>query len=244
MRNFFFRILIWIVLFGLVFLAGDRYGAPGWMSRTIAPAFDFVERQVGNLLDRSPEVGDQASDDLTEEEDTEEPPQETVAEAPPAPAPAPSTPATGGIPANASLRINEAGLDIIKKSEGLRLEAYSSGGRQYIGYGHQMKAGEPSKITEAQATALLRQDVKVAEDGVRKRLTRPANENEFSAMVSLAYNLGTGAFGRSLVPQYFNEGRKQAAADAFRNHNKAGGKVISHLTSRREEERELFLTPA
>ena len=107
-----------------------------------------------------------------------------------------------------------------------------------------MKAGEASTITEQQADALLRQDVKTAEDGVRKRLTRSANSNEFSAMVSLAYNLGLGNFSKSPVLAKFNEGDRQGAADAFLGHNKAGGKVIEHLTHRREKERALFLTPA
>ena len=160
-----------------------------------------------------------------------------------APAPRPSVAASGGIEANARLRMNNAGLDIIKRSEGLRLEAYSSGGRSYIGYGHQMAPGEPRTITEAQATALLRADVRGAEDGVRARLTRPATENEFSAMVSLAYNLGMGNFSRSPVLANFNEGRKMSAADAFLGHNRAGGRVLEHLTHRREEERALFLTP-
>ncbi len=126
----------------------------------------------------------------------------------------------------------------------MRLEAYSAGGRSYIGYGHQMQPGEPSKITEKQADALLRQDVKVAENGVRKLLTRKANENEFSAMVSLAYNLGLGNFKKSLVPAKFNAGDKKGAANAFLNHNKAGGNVLEHLTHRREKERDLFLSPA
>ena len=103
--------------------------------------------------------------------------------------------------------------------------------------------GDPTTVTEAEAEALLRQDVQIAEEGVRVLLTRPATGNQFSAMVSLAYNLGMGGFGRSDVPAKFNEGDIQGAADAFRNHNRGGGVVLEHLTERREKERELFLTP-
>ncbi|MBB5520037.1 lysozyme [Amphiplicatus metriothermophilus] len=147
-----------------------------------------------------------------------------------------------GHPANANLRINEAGLAIIKQSEGLRLEAYSAGGRWYVGYGHSRTARPGMKITEAQAEALLREDVRDAEEGVKRVVTVPVNENEFSAMVSLAYNLGVGAFARSPVVARLNAGDRKGAADAFLTHNKAGGKVNEHLTRRRELERALFLS--
>ncbi len=144
--------------------------------------------------------------------------------------------------ANANIRINKAGLDIIKMSEGLRLEAYEAGGKLYIGYAHQMRSGEPRTITEDQADRLLRQDVGQAEDVVRKTLTRPATENQFSAMVSLAYNLGAGGFGGSQVHVKFNDGDISGAADAFLTHNRSGGVVLEHLTDRRQRERALFLT--
>ena len=149
----------------------------------------------------------------------------------------------GGPVDNSDLRINDAGLEIIKASEGLRLEAYSFGGRSYIGYGHQQRPGEPRRITQEEADRLLREDVKIAEDGVRALLTRRANANQFSAMVSLAYNIGVGNFGRSRVWRRFNEGDIQGAADAFLTHNRAGGVVLDHLTERRRQERAMFLTP-
>ena len=141
------------------------------------------------------------------------------------------------------LRINDAALEIIKASEGLRLEAYTLGGRRYIGYGHQMAPGEPARITEAEATRLLREDVREAEAGVRRVLTRPVNENQFSAMVSLAYNLGVGGFARSSVLERVNAGDFNGAADAFNKYVKAGGRVLDALKRRREKERALFLMP-
>ncbi len=157
-------------------------------------------------------------------------------------APAPSSDPNVGHPANASLRTNAAGLKIIEESEGLRLEAYQAGGTWYIGYGH--AGAEPgSTITEAEAERLLREDVRGYEDTVKKVVTVKVNENEFSAMVSLCYNLGGGNFGASSVVSKLNNGDRNGAADAFRNHNKAGGQVIAHLTERREKERALFLTP-
>lgn len=146
------------------------------------------------------------------------------------------------LPENASLRINEAGLQIIKESEGLRLEAYRLNGQWLIGYGHARTARPGMKITETQAAALLREDLRATEDGVKKRLTVPVNENEFSAMVSLAYNLGVGGFGRSSILTRINKRDRKGAADAFLRYDKAGGKALSHLAHRRKIERALFLT--
>lgn len=150
-----------------------------------------------------------------------------------------------GNQANARLRINDAGLQLIKESEGLRLEAYSAGGKWLIGYGHSgadIRAG--TKIDEAEAAALLRKDVGWAEDAVKRYVLVPVNENEFSAMVSLAYNLGAGGYSRSSVVEKLNKGDRKGAADAFLNHNLAGGVTNPHLTSRRAKERALFLKPA
>ena len=144
--------------------------------------------------------------------------------------------------ANAALRINDAGLQIIKDSEGLRLDAYSAGGRWYIGYGHSCTDCAGQTISEAQAEAFLREDVRDAEEVVKRLVAVPVNANEFSAMVSLAYNLGGGNFAKSAVVSSLNAGDRQAAADAFLNHNRAGGMVNDHLTERRHKERALFLS--
>jgi len=74
-------------------------------------------------------------------------------------------------------------------------------------------------------------------------ITAPINENEFGAFVSLAYNIGPGAFKKSSALRLFNAGEKEAAAKAILLWDKAGGKVLKGLTRRREAERKLFLTP-
>lgn len=172
-------------------------------------------------------------------------PSEQAEQAEPAEAAAPASAgeAPGKAAANKDLRINEAGLAIIKESEGLRLEAYAAGGRWYIGYGH-AGASPGQTITEAEADKLLRQDLRGSEEAVRGLIAVPVNENEFSAMVSLCYNLGEGNFSRSDVVERLNAGDRKGAADAFLNHNRAGGVPNDHLTARREKERALFLTPA
>lgn len=251
MRRFFLTILFWLVLIALGWLGGDRYGAPGWAAKTAAPAFGAIEGWLPVGADDA--AGDDEEDAIptrsVERSGADDPLTDSAAieEEPAAPAPRSSEKASddhAGIPQNVGLRINDAGLQIIKDSEGLRLESYALGGRDYIGYGHQLQPGEPrGPITEAEAERLLREDVKAAETGVRMLLTRPANENQFSAMVSLAYNKGVYGFAETGVLAKFNDGDIQGAADDFRNHTGRDG-VIQHLVERREKERTLFLTPA
>ncbi len=222
-------LIFWVIIFAFGVLIGERYGLPGWASSLTDKGFEAAE----GLLGRAGEPIPAAEDDAVEPE---------AAEAGPAPQSSPpASSSQGDAGGNANLRINDAGLQIIKDSEGLRLEAYNLGGQWLIGYGHSRTARSGMKISEAQAEALLREDVKDAEDGVRKAVTVSVNRNQFSAMVSLAYNLGVGGFGRSTVLSALNAGDYNGAADAFLNHNRAGGKVNEHLTHRREKERALFL---
>lgn len=139
-------------------------------------------------------------------------------------------------------RINDAGLEIIKDAEGLRLTAYEETGTLRIGYGRAVEPGGPTTITETEAAAYLREDVRAVEAEVATALTRPVTANQFSAMVSLAYNIGTGAFRRSSIVRKFNAGDMAGAGDAFLLYVKAGGVVNEQLKSRREQERALYFS--
>jgi lysozyme len=227
------HLLVWLIIFALGLMVGDRYGLPGWARSVADRGFAGIEGLFDRVSEPVPEAAEEAGEEAAAESDAAEPPP-------------PSPPATGdaGNAANAGLRMNNAGLAIIKESEGLRLDAYNAGGQWLIGYGHSRTAEAGMTVTEAQAEQLLREDVRASEDAVRKLVFVPVNENQFSAMVSLAYNLGSGGFSRSTVLAEINDGDYQGAADAFRNHNRAGGVVNEHLSERREKERALFLTPA
>ena len=232
-----FNLVFWALLFVLGALAGDRYGIPGFLTSITDRGFESVESWLGRF-------GEPVSE-------TEEPIEPVASAAAPETAGATSTrneptttPGASNSAANANLRINDAGLQIIEESEGLRLEAYSARGRWYIGYGHSRTAQAGMTITEAEAERLLREDVRASENAIKSMVKVPMNENQFSAMVSLAYNLGSGGFSRSTVLERINKGDYAGAADAFLNHNRAGGVPNEHLTQRREKERTLFLTPA
>lgn len=140
------------------------------------------------------------------------------------------------------LRTNNDCLDIIKESEGLRLDAYSDQmGNWFIGYGHKDGVTEGMKITEAQAEKFLQDDLTEFEQNITRLVEVDVTENEFSAMVCLSYNIGSGNFGQSTVLRRVNEQAWAEAADAILLWNKVNGQVNSHLVTRREKERELFL---
>ncbi|MFZ5616427.1 MAG: lysozyme [Pseudomonadota bacterium] len=149
--------------------------------------------------------------------------------------------------ANAWLAINEQGLDVIRQSEGLRLDAYHLAGQWLIGYGHAGTAKAGMRITTDDADRLLIADVRNAEEAVRMLVSVRINENEFSALVSLAYNMGPAAFARTEVLRRLNAGDHVGAADAFRYLVTADIRgervVLDALKRRRAAERALFLAP-
>jgi lysozyme len=138
--------------------------------------------------------------------------------------------------------MNDAGIELIKSFEGLRLKAYRcSAGVLTIGYGHTSGVTEGQEIDEAEAERLLREDIAEFEAGVSRVATDPT-PNQFSAMVSLAFNIGLAAFGRSTVLRKHNAGDHADAAEAFMLWNKAGGRVLQGLIRRRAAERALYLS--
>lgn len=141
--------------------------------------------------------------------------------------------------------VNKATADLIKHNEGCRLEAYQdSVGVWTIGYGHTgPDVTEGLSVTQDEAEALLRQDLEKFQDGVDAAIGADTSDNQYGAMVSLAFNIGLGNFCGSSVLRTHNAGDHQAAADAFLMWNKAGGRVLPGLDRRRHEERALYLTP-
>ena len=139
------------------------------------------------------------------------------------------------------MMINDKGIALIKSFEGLRLKAYKAipTEKYYtIGYGHygaDVKEGQT--ITEADAEALLRADLKKYEAKVNKYSTYNWTDNEFSALVSFAYNVGN-------IDGLTKKGErtKDEIIKVWPTYNKAGGKVLSGLSKRRNEEIKLFTT--
>lgn len=147
------------------------------------------------------------------------------------------------LPAPAPLRrsINREGLEIIKESEGLALKAYvCPAGVLTIGYGSTGNHVKPGMvITEAQAEELLRSDLRRFEDWVASHCT-PATDNQFSALVSFAFNVGEGALKDSTLRRKHLEGDYAGAAEQFARWNKGGGRELPGLVKRRAREAALY----
>lgn len=136
-------------------------------------------------------------------------------------------------------------LDLIMKFEGCRLEAYQDPvGIWTIGWGTVKGVKPGMKITQALADKLLREEVNEKANQVLKLVRVPLNNNQFGALVSFAYNVGTGQKGLagSTLLKKLNSGDMAGAAAEFARWNKAGGKVLAGLTRRRAAEAKLFLS--
>lgn len=135
-------------------------------------------------------------------------------------------------------------IDIIKKHEGLRLEAYLPTPNDVwtIGYGHTHTTQQGMKITAGQAESLLRKDITWVEKAVNKLVVVPLTQNQFDALSSLVFNIGEGGFSSSTLLRLLNSGDYEGAANQFLRWNRQKGRVLNGLTKRREEERKLFLS--
>lgn len=140
------------------------------------------------------------------------------------------------------MKTNKAGLEILKASEGCKLEAYLDTGRvPTIGFGHTKGVRLGQVITQAEADAFLAEDVHWAEEAVHKLVKVPLTENQFSALVSLVFNIGLGQFAKSTMLRLLNAKEFTAAAEQFLRWTHDNGKELSGLVKRRKAERLLFL---
>ena len=133
-------------------------------------------------------------------------------------------------------------LDLIKKWEGCKLTAYKCSADVWtIGWGSTGQGIKEGVVwTQAQADSRLAADVRKFAAGVFGAVTARANANQLGAMISLAYNIGLGAFRSSTLLRLFNAGDTSGAHAQFPRWNKAGGKVVNGLTNRRKDEAAVF----
>jgi GH24 family phage-related lysozyme (muramidase) len=141
------------------------------------------------------------------------------------------------------------GLTFLSQEEGLRLAPYNdSAGHATIGVGHLIHRGpftaadvqRYAGFTRADAIRLLKADVAEREAAVERMVTVALNQNEFNALVSFVFNIGTGAFGTSTLLRKLNAGDRRGAADQFLRWIVGG----AGLAGRRKRERALFLSGA
>ncbi|MCU0523268.1 MAG: lysozyme [Elainella sp. Prado103] len=96
-------------------------------------------------------------------------------------------------------------------------------------------------ITESEAEELMKRDLRRFEQAVSDLVKVPLNSDQFSALVSFAYNVGEGALASSTLLRLLNQRDYQGAADQLLRWDKAGSQALAGLTRRRKAERALFL---
>lgn len=151
------------------------------------------------------------------------------------------------------MKMTQAGLELIKAYEGLGLKAYLCPANKWtIGYGHTTEAGHPvvhqgMTITKDEAERILRSDLVVFEEVVKRLVTVELNDNQFSALVSFVFNVGETNFAKSSVLKSVNSKKFKDVPANLAKWNKArvNGelKVLPGLVKRRAEEAALFMGP-
>lgn len=144
--------------------------------------------------------------------------------------------------------ISKDGIELIKRFEGCKLEAYRCpAGVWTIGYGHTKDVKRGDKISQQQADKLLSEDSKEFSRNISYCCEENhilLNQHEFDAVVCFAYNVGFNAFVNSTLFDYLENGDKLKASNEFLRWNKVKGKPVLGLTRRRNAERELFVLGA
>lgn len=144
------------------------------------------------------------------------------------------------------MKTSTAGLKFIVLEEGERLKAYQdSVGIWTIGVGHtgfvdNTPVVKGLTITQAKSREILQKDLNRFEKAINNSVEVPLNQHQFDALISLAFNIGEGAFLRSTLLKKLNISDFKGAAEQFLRWRNAGGKPI--LLSRRQREKRLFET--
>jgi lysozyme len=145
------------------------------------------------------------------------------------------------------MKISQNGINLIKEWEGCELRPYKDAANLWtVGIGHLIKDEEWEKykdgITEQEAEEILRKDINWAESAVNKYIKVELNQNQYDALVSLVFNIGSRAFFESTLLKWVNEPKPAAEIPKqLCRWNRAGGKPLLGLARRRVAESALYL---
>jgi lysozyme len=143
------------------------------------------------------------------------------------------------------MRISQNGVEFIKQKEGIKLTEYLDvAGKPTIGVGHLIRPGEkfPHLLTMDQVDSLLRDDLSRIEAVVNEYVEVKIDQNQFDALCSLTFNIGTSAFITSTFLKLLNEGHILKSADAMLHWDHVGKMESPGLLQRRRDEAKLFLS--
>ena len=139
------------------------------------------------------------------------------------------------------MKTSDKGIELIKRHEELRLKAYQCpAGVWTIGYGSTGGVRPGDVITEAQAEVKLREDLRTAENEVNRHKLN-INQNQFDALVSFTFNVGSGNFRSSTLLKRIKENPNHPDIEnQFGRWIYAKGRVLPGLVKRRKEEANLY----
>jgi lysozyme len=149
------------------------------------------------------------------------------------------------------MRLSRAGAELIARHEGFVPRPYDdAAGHATIGFGHLLHLGPVTTddrsrwgaISRDSALRLLADDARSAARTVDESVSVPLSQAQFDALVSFAFNIGSGAFRSSTLLRKLNRGDARGAADELLRWSRAGGQVLPGLARRRAAERALFLS--
>lgn len=142
------------------------------------------------------------------------------------------------------MKTSDDGINLIKDFEGFRSAPYQDVvGVWTNGFGHTYGVTKDTPlVTVEQAIENLRMDLLFAENGVNTFVTASLTQNQFDALVSFTFNLGPGSLRKSTLLRKLNVGDYIGAAEEFGKWIYAGGNILKALVTRREKEKELFLS--
>lgn len=140
------------------------------------------------------------------------------------------------------MNISKNGIDFIKKEEGLVLNAYLCPANVWtIGYGHTNGVKKGDKITEEQAEDFLVNDLLYSERIVNKMVKVKLNQNQYDALVSFVFNVGSGNFINSTLLKKLNAGvNSDEICVELRRWIFSKGRKLPVLVARRQRECELY----
>ena len=141
------------------------------------------------------------------------------------------------------MKTSPKGLALIKEFEGLRLKAYKCpGGIWTIGYGHTAGVKHGMVISERQAEEYLKADL-IAFEKYLNGLGLALDQNQFDALISFIYNVGTGNFSSStLLRKVKANPLDNSIMDEFLRWVYSKGRVLPGLQRRRLAEMKLYFS--
>lgn len=148
------------------------------------------------------------------------------------------------------MRLNNSGYLLITEFEGFSAKPYLCPAKiPTIGYGNTYYSDGKrvtmldKEITKVQAFEMFKTIADRFADKVNKLVTSPLNQNQFNALVSLAYNIGTGNFASSTILKKVNKNHNDFSIELeFKKWNKVNKKEVAGLTRRRLYESKVYFS--